>query len=101
MTHMSAASQADTVESRIRAALDSAFAPTQLEIVNESELHAGHRGSPGTGDSHFRVRIVSERFAGLPQVARHRLVNRAMAELIGKPIHALALTTRAPDESAD
>ena len=75
-----------------------ALAPATLHVVNESHLHAGHRSSPGTGDSHFRVRVVSEKFTGLSRVARQRLVNEALAPLIGKPIHALAMETLAPGD---
>jgi BolA family transcriptional regulator, general stress-responsive regulator len=87
-----------TVEIAMRQHLIDALAPTQLEIINESHLHAGHRSSPGTGDSHFRVVIVSAKFAGLNRVARQRLVNQSLATLIGKPIHALAMETLAPGE---
>ena len=87
-----------TVELKIREQLMQALEPIRLDVVNESHLHAGHRSSPGTGDSHFRVLIVSSKFAGLPRVARHRLVNQALAGLIGKPIHALAMETLAPGE---
>jgi BolA family transcriptional regulator, general stress-responsive regulator len=87
------------VEDAMRTALVAALQPVELEIINESHLHAGHRGSPGTGDSHFRVEIASEKFSGLRPVARHRLVNEALAHLIGKPIHALALKTTTPAET--
>ena len=87
-----------TVETQIREHLMLALEPTRLDVINESHLHAGHRSSPGTGDSHFRVLIVSPKFAGLPRVARHRLVNQALTSLIGKPIHALAMETLAPGE---
>ena len=84
--------------STIRAKLTQAFAPTRLDVINESHLHAGHRNSPGTGESHFRVVVVSELFAGKSRLARHRLVNEALAaELKGK-IHALALELNAPGE---
>ena len=88
-----------TVESKMRELLMVALEPTRLDIVNESEMHAGHRSSPGTGDSHFRVTIVAAKFAGQSRIARHRLVNQAVAELIGTPIHALALQTYAPGEN--
>ena len=75
-----------------------AFQPTRLDVINESHLHAGHRTSPGTGESHFRVLMVSPLFAGKSRLQRHRLVNEALAaELKGK-VHALALDLRAPDE---
>ena len=85
--------------STICAKLTQAFAPTRLDVINESHLHAGHRNSPGTGESHFRVVVVSELFAGKSRLARHRLVNEALAaELKGK-IHALALELHAPGEN--
>jgi BolA family transcriptional regulator, general stress-responsive regulator len=87
------------VETAIRQHLAAALAPTRLDVSNESHLHAGHRSSPGTGDSHFRLLVVSPKFAGLNRVARQRLVNQALASLIGKPIHALAMETLAPGET--
>lgn len=72
--------------------------PTRLDIINESEMHAGHRSSPGTGESHFRILIVSEIFAGKSRVERHRLVNEILEGEVGKNIHALALATYAPGE---
>jgi BolA family transcriptional regulator, general stress-responsive regulator len=86
------------VETAIREHLMVALEPQRLDVINESHLHAGHRSSPGTGDSHFRLQIVSAKFAGLTRVARQRLVNQALAALIGKPIHALAMETLAPGE---
>jgi BolA protein len=84
--------------STIQAKLTQAFQPLRLEVVDQSHLHAGHRGSPGTGESHFRVRIVAPAFAGKSRLARHRLVNAVLAaELKGK-IHALALEIYAPGE---
>jgi BolA family transcriptional regulator, general stress-responsive regulator len=85
-----------TVEVTIRRKLTAAFAPIALEIENESHLHGGHAGSPGTGHSHFRVRIVSEAFRGQSRVACHRRVNEVLAEEMKGVVHALALTTAAP-----
>ena len=90
--------QPTSVEMQIRERLLVALEPTRLDVINESHLHAGHRGSPGTGDSHFRLLIVSTKFAGLSRVARQRLVNQVLAPLMGKPIHALAMATLATDE---
>ena len=90
-----------SIEAVIREKLTKAFAPTRLDVVNESHLHAGHRSSPGTGESHFRVLIVSAAFAGTLRIARHRAVNKLLEpELKGK-VHALALQTFAPGESPD
>ena len=66
-----------SAETRLREKLMVALEPTRLDIVNESELHAGHRSSPGTGESHFRILIVSPKFAGASRVDRHRMVNAA------------------------
>ena len=87
-----------SVEQRMRDKLTAVFAPLHLEIVDESHLHAGHMGSPGTGDSHFRVTIVSPAFAGKSRVDRHRLVNAALASELSGGVHALAITALAPDE---
>lgn len=85
-----------TVELTIRKKLEAAFTPAELEVVNESHLHSGHAGSPGTGHSHFRVRIVAEAFRGQSRVACHREVNDVLADLLKRDVHALALTTAAP-----
>ena len=76
-----------------------AFEPTRLDVINESELHAGHRSSPGTGESHYRVLVVSSAFAGKTRVARHRMVNEVLADELNGRVHALALATYAPDET--
>jgi BolA family transcriptional regulator, general stress-responsive regulator len=94
----SAMSSKTAVETAIHAQLMAALEPTRLEVINESHLHAGHRSSPGTGDSHFRLVVVSQKFTGLSRVARQRLVNQALASLIGTPIHALAMETLAPGD---
>lgn len=85
-----------TMEDRIRTALTQAFEPTGLTVVNESHLHAGHHGSPGTGSSHFRVHIISARFAGASRIERHRLVNEALAAELNDGVHALAIKAEAP-----
>ncbi|HXZ91363.1 MAG TPA: BolA family protein [Burkholderiales bacterium] len=87
-----------TVEERIRQHL-ARLAPVALELVDESAAHAGHAGWKPGGATHWRLRIVSEAFRGKPTVARHRMVYDALAELIDNPIHALAITARAPDEA--
>jgi BolA family transcriptional regulator, general stress-responsive regulator len=87
-----------SVESEIRSKLMAALEPVRLDVINESEMHAGHRGSPGTGESHFRVLIVSKRFEGLNRVSRHRLVNETLDGLVGTRVHAFALRAFAPGE---
>lgn len=88
-----------TAEARMREKLIEALAPLRLDIVNESELHAGHRNSPGTGESHFRILVVSDAFAGKSRVDRHRMVNALLADELAGRVHALALRTFAPGEA--
>jgi BolA protein len=87
-----------STEARIREKLMGALEPTRLDVVNESHLHAGHASSPETGQSHFRVLVISPRFAGLSRVARHRLVNEALAGELRAGLHALAIAAYAPGE---
>ncbi|RDE07306.1 BolA family protein [Sphingomonas aracearum] len=82
----------------ITARLTEALAPTHLEVVNDSHHHAGHSGDDGTGESHWTVVVESPRFSGLSRVARQRLVNGALADLLATRIHALAIRARAPGE---
>ena len=89
-----------SLESRSVDKLTAQFAPELLEVVNESHFHAGHAGSPGTGESHFRVAIVAAAFAGKSRIERHRLVNAALAEELKGGVHALAIKAFAPGEAA-
>ena len=75
-----------------------ALQPQQLDLVDESESHRGHAGYREGGGTHWRLTIVSPAFAGKPTVARHRLVYQALGELMQHPIHALAISARAPEE---
>jgi BolA family transcriptional regulator, general stress-responsive regulator len=83
---------------QIEQRLTDALAPSELAVKDESEQHRGHAGQKEGVSTHFHVRVVSERFAGLNRVARQRLVYAALADLMEKPIHALALETKAPGE---
>ena len=90
-----------SVEATIREKFVQALQPTRLDIVNESHLHAGHRNSPGTGESHFRILVVSPAFAGKPRLARHRLVNEALASELKAKVHAFAIGAYAPGEAIE
>lgn len=94
MTQSFTGSVAQEIEQRLRAAL----APTRLAVINDSGRHRGHAGDDGTGESHFSVAIVSERFAGMSRVERQRAVNNALADLLRDRIHALAIKAQAPGE---
>ena len=84
---------------RIQAALADAFAPRSLEVVDDSARHAGHAGARD-GRGHFNVEIVSEAFAGLAPIARHRAVYAALGEMMTTDIHALSIRARTPGEAA-
>ena len=85
-----------TIE-RMRARLD-VLTPIEISIADESALHAGHAGA-ASGGGHYRMTLVSAAFTGQPRVERHRLVYDALADLMQREIHALAMTLLAPDET--
>jgi BolA protein len=87
------------IQQAIAARLTAALDPTQLDVINESAQHRGHTGDDGSGESHFRVVVESAAFTGLSRVARQRLVNQALAELLRDHVHALAMKTLAPGEA--
>ena len=74
----------------IRSLLQAAFAPSELEVIDDSHRHAGHEGAKD-GRGHFRVRLVSPAFAGMATLARHRAVYAALGTLMQTDIHALSI----------
>ena len=95
-----------SIQSTMEGKLKAAFSPERLVIINESHLHAGHHheGSDhhgafdGSGETHFRVRIVSPAFAGMSRIDRHRAVNDLLADELKAGVHALAIEPAAPGE---
>jgi len=82
----------------IETRLTAAFAPTRLLVSNDSASHSGHSGDDGSGESHFSVEIESAAFSGVGRLERQRMVNRALGDLPGQRVHALAVKARAPGE---
>ncbi|MGN6304075.1 MAG: BolA family protein, partial [Mesorhizobium sp.] len=86
--------------------LNRAFSPERLSVVNESHLHAGHHHVEngeeaefdGTGETHFRVRIIASAFSAMSRVERHRAVNAVLADELKAGVHALAIEPAAPGE---
>jgi BolA family transcriptional regulator, general stress-responsive regulator len=76
--------------------LSAAFSPTHLAVINDSASHSGHSGDDGSGESHFTVEIESAAFAGVNRVMRQRMVNKALGDLPGQRVHALAIKAKAP-----
>lgn len=87
------------IAQEMRRLLTDAFAPTYLDVANDSARHHGHAGDDGSGESHFTVEIESERFVGASRLQRQRMVNAALGDIPGQRVHALALKLRAPGES--
>ena len=83
---------ADTLRTRL-----APLAPAVLELDDDSAEHAGHSGA-AAGGGHFSLLIVSEHFAGLTRLARHRAVLDRVGDLIPHPVHALAIRAYTPDE---
>jgi len=89
-----------SVKSAIEAKLTAAFQPETIAVIDESRLHAGHAGARPGGESHFRVKIVAQAFAGKSRVERHRLINEVLTEELSGRVHALAIEAAAPGEAA-
>ncbi|MPT46829.1 MAG: BolA family transcriptional regulator [Sphingobium sp.] len=85
---------ATEIEARLRLALN----PSHLLVINDSDKHHGHAGHDGSGESHFTVELVSTAFTGKNRVARQRLVNDALRDLLVDRIHALQIRAIAPGE---
>lgn len=87
------------VATEITARLTAALAPSHLAVINDSASHSGHMGDDGSGESHFTVVIESAAFVGQSRVARQRLVNRALGDLMAGTVHAMAIKATAPGEA--
>ena len=88
-----------TTRERMIATLQATFAPSRLEVIDESHLHHGHAGWREGGETHYRVKLVAEAFAGMSRVERHRMVNTALADELAGGVHALAISAKAPGEA--
>jgi BolA protein len=95
-----------SIQATMEAKLKAAFSPERLAVINESHLHAGHHHVEsghhaefdGSGETHFRVRLVSPAFAGMSRIERHRAVNTLLADELNSGVHALAIEPAAPGE---
>ncbi len=72
------------------------FAPTKLDLIDESHHHAGHGGTHVDGESHYAIKIVAEAFAGQSLVKCHRMINDVLAEELKGRVHALRISAKAP-----
>jgi len=88
-----------TRKDRIAVALTGALRPIRLDIIDESDRHAGHAGARPGGETHFRINIVSPAFVGKSRVERHRMVNDLLAAEFASGLHALAIAAATPDKA--
>ncbi len=79
------------IEQRIIEKLTNSFQPQELEIINQSNQHSGHAGSPETGESHFHIKILSDKFKGLSKVEAQRQIYSVLSAEMEEGIHALSL----------
>ena len=86
------------IQDELEARLTAVFTPTRLAVINDSARHRGHSGDDGSGESHFTVEIEAAAFAGASRLERQRMVNRALGDLPGQRVHALAIKARALGE---
>ncbi|HCF24122.1 MULTISPECIES: BolA family protein [unclassified Novosphingobium] len=91
-------SPAPKIADEIERLLSAAFAPTHLAVINDSAKHSGHSGDDGSGESHFTVEIESAAFSEISRLERQRMVNRALGDIPGQRVHALAVKAKAPGE---
>jgi BolA protein len=98
MNHTASTPALGPIAAEITRRLASALSPARLVVTDDSASHAGHAGHDARGESHFTVEVVADAFSGLNRVARQRLVNHALADLLAERVHALAIKAKAPDE---
>ena len=86
------------IADEIETILAEVFDPDHLEVINDSAKHHGHAGDDGSGESHFTVVVESAAFTGKSRLERQRMVIRALGDIPGQRVHALAIRARAPGE---
>ena len=86
------------VTTQIKEKIEKDFKPEHFEIINQSDKHIGHAGHDGSGESHFKLIVVSRVFCGYNRIQRHRMVNKALETLLPSKIHALSLSLHTPSE---
>jgi len=89
-----------SIQQSIENKLRKAFAPSILEVINESHKHAGHQEHfDGSGETHFRIKIIADQFASMSRIDRHRAITSLLTQEFNKGLHALAIEAHAPQHS--
>ena len=86
------------MEEKIKSAIEGGLSPHHIQLINESHKHIGHAGDNGSGQTHFKLMVVSDVFAGCSRVQRQRLVNRAITGLFEEGLHAISIKTYTLEE---
>ena len=86
-----------SIAQEMKQRLTTRFAPSRLEIVNDSAKHSGHSGDDGSGESHFTIRIAAAEFAPMTRLARQRAVIAALGDIVGQRVHAVAIEASVPE----
>ncbi len=87
-----------TIEEEIKTILQKEISPDYLEVINESHKHAGHAGDDGSGQTHFKLIVVSSRFSECTRVQRQQMVNALIKPLFNKGLHAISMRLLSPEE---
>jgi len=83
-----------TILTEIETRLNKSLLPKMLEIMNESDLHAGHSGHKPGQITHVRIKISAQKLQGQTRIMQHRLIHEVLDDLMGNPIHALAIEVK-------
>ena len=86
------------MEDFIKQKLEAALQPVSLHVVNESHLHAGHAGDDGSGQTHFRIKVVSDQFDGKSRVEKHMIVNALLEKAFKNGLHALSISASSTED---
>lgn len=84
----------------IKARLQEALEPTELNIVDDSHLHEGHEGAQESGGGHYNIQVVSNHFTDKSAIERHRMIYMALGDAMGTDIHALSINAQTPEEAS-
>lgn len=87
-----------SIEAQIKQKIEEGLELDHFELINESEHHLGHAGHDGSGDSHFKLMVVSPQFESCNRIQRQRIVFSLLKPLFDKGLHALSLDLKSPSE---
>ncbi len=87
-----------TIEQEIKTILETEFSPEYLEVINESSKHAGHSGDDGSGQTHFKLIVVSKKFTDCSRIQRQQAINNSIKHLFDEGLHAVSMKLSTPEQ---